>query len=280
MHIILIFVALVIAWAIRIIPLKSQDNWQKRGRYSLFFFVFPPSLLIMTALAVICMGYQGKMLGFPASWFSYLLALSFIIFGIVVTLKLTYQAWLSLQQIHNYPQELVRGKVARILDISFPYTAQIGFWQPELVISNGLIQLLSPRHLEAVLAHEEAHNNYRDTFWFFWLGCIKNLTCWLPNTDILWEELLLLRELRADGKAAQKVDSLLLAESLLIVTQASINLAPNFNESFSCAFSNHRLTERIDALLTPSESHSGFNVSYWNWILLTLLPWLTLPFHY
>jgi Zn-dependent protease with chaperone function len=234
----------------------------------------------MTALAIICMGYQGKMLGFYASWFSYLLALSFIIFGVIVTLKLTYQAWLSLQKIRTYPQKLLGEKVARIIDISFPYTAQIGFWQPELVISNGLIKILSPQHLEAVLVHEEAHNNYRDTFWFFWLGCVKNLTFWLPNTDILWEELLLLRELRADCQAAQKVDSLLLAESLLIVTQAAVNSAPNFHESFSCAFSNHRLTERIDALLTPSESFSSFNLSYWGWILLTLLPWLSLPFHY
>ncbi len=280
MHSALILIVLVIAWVIRIIPRKKADNWQKNGQYCLFIFAFPPLLLIMTALAVICMGYQGKMLGFPASWFSYLLALSFVIFGIIVTLKLTYQAWLSLRKVHNFPQQLVAGKVARILDISFPYTAQIGFWQPELVISNGLIKLLAPQHLEAVLAHEEAHNNYRDTFYFFWLGCIKSLTFWLPNTDILWEELLLLRELRADHKAAQKVDSLLLAESLLIVTQASINSAPNFNDSFSCAFSNHRLTERIDALLTPSEYSSEINVSYWCWILLTLLPWLTLPFHY
>ena len=280
MHSVLILIALVIAWVIRIIPRKSPDHWQKRGQYSLFLFVFSPLLLIMTALAVICMGYQGKMLGFRASWFSYILALSFLIFGVIITVKLTYQAWSSLQKIRNYPQQLVGGKVARILDISFPYIAQIGFWQPELVISNGLIKLLSAQHLEAVLAHEEAHNNYRDTFYFFWLGCIKNLTFWLPNTDILWEELLLLRELRADHKAAQKVDHLLLAESLLIVTQASTNLAPNFNESFSCAFSNHRLTERIDALLTPSEYYSGFNVSYCSWILLTLLPWLTLPFHY
>lgn len=276
MHLILILTTLTVALLLRLIPLKKGNNWQN----CLFLFSFPPLILIMTALAIICMGYQGKMLGLPASKFSYILALTFISFSLFCLIKLSYEVCLSLKKIRLYPLQIVEGKLARILDISFPYTGQIGFWQPELVISNGLIKMLSSSHLKAVLAHEEAHCNHRDTFWFFWLGCLKNITYWLPNTDKLWQELLLLRELRADQKASEQVDFLLLAESLLFVTQASLDSAPNFNESFSCAFSNQRLTERIDALLTSLPCSESCNIYHWSWLFLILLPWFTIPLHY
>jgi Zn-dependent protease with chaperone function len=50
------------------------------------------------------------------------------------------------------------------------------------------------------LAHEQAHAHYRDTFWFFWLNV---LTSWLPHTEALWQEILFLREIRADEKAKE-----------------------------------------------------------------------------
>lgn len=280
MHFILILISLIIALLLRLIPLKLNPNLQKTWGYTIFVFSFPPVILITTALAIISMGYNGEMLGFHPSKFSYIISLLFIIFSAICVIKLTYQGWSSLQKIRTYSLKLVEGKSARILDIPFPYTGQIGFWQPELVITNELINLLSPQHLQAVIAHEEAHYNYRDTFWFFWLGCLKNITYWLPNTQKIWNELLLLRELRADQKAAEKVDFLLLAESLLLVTQASLNSSSNFNDSFSCAFSDNRLNERIDALLNPSQYRESLSVYSWSWLLLTLLPWLTIPFHY
>ncbi len=38
---------------------------------------------------------------------------------------------------------------------------------------------------------------HRDTFWFFWLGWLGRIVPFLPNTEILWQELLTLREIRA-----------------------------------------------------------------------------------
>lgn len=280
MHLILILTALTIALLLRLIPLKIEHNFAKRWQYCLFLMSFPPLILLMTALAVICMGYNGKMLGFPASRFGYIISLLFIIFSAICLIKLSYEAWLCLEKIRSYPLKLVEGKWARILDISFPYIGQIGFWQPELVITNELIKILSPQHLQAVIAHEEAHYNNHDTFWFFWLGFLKNITYGLPNTEKLWEELLLLRELRADRKASEKVDFLLLAESLLLVTQTSVDSPSNFNESFSCAFSDNRLRERVDALLNPTKTTDSLNVYSGSWLFLTLLPWFTIPFHY
>ena len=281
MHLILMFIALTVALWLRFIPLKTKGNLGKRWQYSLFLFSFPPLIILMTCFAVIFMGYNGQMLGFPASKVSYIISLFFIFFSLISLLKLSYQSWLSIKKIRTYPLELVQKKSVRILDISFPYSGQIGFWNSELVISHELINLLSPQHLKAVIAHEEAHYNYRDTFWFFWLSFLKIITFWLPNTETLWRELLLLRELRADQKASEKVDSLLLAESLLFVTQASVNSPLNFSESFSCAFSNNRLSERVEALLNPEKTQprEQFNLYSWIWFFLALSPWLTIPFH-
>ena len=89
-----------------------------------------------------------------------------------------------------------------------------------------MLDALDRPHLDAVLAHEQAHVYYRDTFWFFWLGWIRSFTIWLPNTEAVWQELLLLRELRADRQATEQVDFLLLAESLLIVAQNPLLASP------------------------------------------------------
>lgn len=166
MHLLMIVVALTLAAIIRFCTPSSSLNWTTRWQRSLFYFVFPPLLLLMTSLAVMVMGYHGQMWGWQSSWYGYLLSVGFVIFASISFIKLAYQGWQSLQVINRYPQTIVEGKLARILDISFPYSAQIGFWNPELVVSKGLLNTLDQDHLNAVIAHEQAHANYRDTFWF------------------------------------------------------------------------------------------------------------------
>ncbi|NET89293.1 MAG: M56 family metallopeptidase [Kamptonema sp. SIO1D9] len=187
--------------------------------------------------------------------------------------------WHSCQGLRSYSQLEVAGKIAHILDTNFPYSAQIGFWHSDLVVSKGLLQTLDKAHLQAVLAHEQAHDYYRDTFWFFWLGWLRFCTSWLPNTEALWQELLLLREMRADRQAAERVDPLLLAESLLEVAKAPLQFSDSFSVAFSCATPPNRLAERIDALLTNSESPSSANFWSWSWMLFALIPLFTVPFH-
>lgn len=117
------------------------------------------------------------------------------------------------------------------------FAAQIGFWRPHLVLSQGLFDTLTLTQLEAVITHELAHVHYCDTFWFFWLGCVRRVTGWLPYTETIWQELLLLRELRADSWAAQRVEPepLVLVESLLEVVKAPLtNLALHCAAFGSC----------------------------------------------
>jgi Zn-dependent protease with chaperone function len=172
----------------------------------------------------------------------------------------------------------VAGAIGYVLDTPQLFAAQVGFWQSHLVVSQGLLDRLTSEQLNAVLTHEQSHVHYRDTFWFFWMGWLRHFTVWLPNTEALWQELLLLRELRADHWAAQTVDPLILAESLLLTVQDSA-AAPNLCAAFSAAAPLSRLEERIEALLAPPESSNQFNRLSLLGLVVALIPLLTVLFH-
>ncbi|MDJ0729695.1 MAG: M48 family metalloprotease [Crocosphaera sp.] len=282
MHLMMILMALAVAMGIRLLSslcLDEMSNWQR----SLITFILPPLLLLMTATAVISMGYHGEMLGFPASRFSYLLAVCFLVFALIRGLEITYQGWLSTQKVKEYAQKNIDNHPARIINTNLPYSAQVGFWHSELIISNGILNTLDDDHLKAVIAHEQAHAYYHDTFWFFWLGWLKRISFWLPKTDILWQNLLLLREIRADQKASQTVDPLILAESLLIIAQeinriATANPLGVVEAAFHDLSLDNRLEERINALFNESD-YISFDGIDWYFILITLLPLVSIPFH-
>jgi len=278
MHLIMILIALGLAGSLRLGWSRPAASWLDRWQRALLFFLLPPLMLLMTGLAVVWMGPQGQMVWVGEGWFSYGLAIALLVWTGALCLQLAWQSWRSLQQARSYAQVDLDGKPGRVLETTALFSAQIGFWQPELVVSRGLLQTLDQAHLKAVFVHEQAHHYYRDTFWFFWLGWVRACTAWLPNTEALWQELLLLRELRADRWAAQQVDSLLLAESLLLVVRAPLVQSEVFGAAFSCVAPHSRLEERIEALLVP-ESTQQSSLWFWAWGLLTLLPLVSVPFH-
>jgi len=175
------------------------------------------------------------------------------------------------------------------------FAAQVGFWEPQLVVSRGLLTRLDPEHLRAVVIHEQAHRHYRDTFVFFWLGWIRTLAIGLPQTRRLWQELVVLRELRADRWAAQRIDPLVLAEALVQVATPEIleerqdwqqiHSDPAWMVGMVWGTSKlptevDRLEERIQALLDPSPLEEGTSpLQIMPWMSLALLPLLTIPLH-
>ncbi|MDH6059872.1 M56 family metallopeptidase [Chrysosporum bergii ANA360D] len=278
MHLFMILTTLTVAWIVRCSGDHLQGSWDVRWRRSLFLFLFPPLLIFMTAIAVLFMGPQGTMGGIDTGWLSYELALIFLVFLAILCLILAGQGWRSVLSARKSPLVSLGDKQVRLLSTDVAFAGQIGFWYPELVVSQGLLQTLSPAHVDSVLAHEQGHYHYRDTFWFFWLGWIRACTSWLPNTDFLWEELLVLRELRADSYAASLVDPLLLAESLVLVVSNS-----SLSSQICCAAlgtnDNERLEQRIDALLAPPEPTPKINWRFWNNFLLAFLPLVSVIFH-
>jgi Zn-dependent protease with chaperone function len=275
----MIVITLAVAWWLRISGCESSGSWQLRWQRSLFLFLFPPLLIFMTATAVVCMGTQGAMGGMYTGSVSYVLALICLGFFAILCMKQAIQGWQSVKSARECPQVHLAGRQIRLLPTNALFAGQMGFWQPELVVSQGLIQKLTPDHLESVLAHEQGHHHYRDTFWFFWLGWVRSCTAWLPNTEPLWQELLVLREIRADSYAAAQVDPLVLAESLLLVVSDS----PVLSSTVCCAAlgtsSSDRLEQRIEALLTPPEPNPEAQLQSWHGFLLAFLPLVTVIFH-
>jgi Zn-dependent protease with chaperone function len=292
MHLIVSIAILALAWRLRYTWSETGASWSQRWDRTLAIFLLPPLLLFTSAIAIIWMGPHGRMVWVGNDWLSYDLAIGFLGFAVFYWLKLARSGRLMLRQVRTYPTTELDGNSFRLLNLATPYIAQIGFWEPELVISQALIDTLNTEHLGAVLAHEQAHYHYRDTYCFFWLGWVRQITAWLPQTESMWQELLVLRELRADRWAADRTDPLLVAEALLLVVQNTSTFTENFCAAFSQMAPADRLDRRIEALLailepplnervggTESQHQHHQNRSAWVWLLLALLPLLTVPFH-
>lgn len=278
MHLSIMLIAVGLAILVRLFWSKFQGTWADRWQQTLGGFLFPPLLLLMTSITVLKMGHHGMMLWQPVGWLGCHLALGFLGIAGGLLAYLLWRQWRFLQQVRSYQLTKISNRTGRILETPALFAAQVGIWKPELLISQGLLQSLDAMQIEAVLNHEEAHNYYRDTFWFFWLNWIRLLSCWLPKTEVLWQELLLLRELRADHWASQRVDSLLLAESLLFVAKSSLVIPNHDFAAFYGATPGTRLEERIEFLITQSEVSTD-QYQLWLWLVPVFIPVLIIPFH-
>jgi len=278
MHLLMISGVLALCWFVRQ-GSPAKGSWAARWQRNLTSFLLPPCLLMTTALSILWMGPGGATLSFWDGNLTYGLAWGFLLWAAFEGLKLVWSGIGFLRQVQTYPCVDVQGTACRRLDTVAPFIAQVGFWNPQLLVSQGLLDTLDPEHLEAVLSHEQAHHYYRDTFWFFWLGWLRRITSWLPNTQALWDELLALRELRADSWAAQQVDVFALAESLVLVVNAGPTPVDSELLCAGIALSSNRLEERVEALLAGPESSTSSTLGSFLWLLLVLLPFAALPFH-
>lgn len=278
-HLDLILLAIGVAVTVRWVALRSGKTWADRWQRTLGLFLFSPLLLLMTAIAVLQMGQHGQMLGLPVGEIGYACALGFLSYGVACLIWQFWTGWRSLHRIQQYPQVEIQRRQAYLLDTAIPFAAQVGFWRSELVVSQGLLAQLTPAQIEAVLAHEQSHTHYHDTFWFFGLNWLRQMTAWLPKTEHLWQELLLLREMRADYWAAQQVDAILVAETLLQMAQAPLMQVENACAAVSAGPDLTRLEERIESLLS---GHADMEAPAfpWLWVLVALVPCLTIALHH
>ncbi len=284
-----------------------------RQQEALIRFLVPPLILAVTSAALILMGPVGQMAGHALGqwegWLSYGLAWSFWMLAGLGVLQLL----IELVQTDRLLRETETIDLAELLSRSesssdsahdlglahqllqmeglfpikrlstdSPFSALVGGWNPSLVISQGLIDGFDREHLIAVLLHEQGHRYYQDSRWFLGLSWLRRLTQGLPGSQEIWEELLLLREMRADRWAAQFVDPLLLAEALLTIAQAPSLYPEPLTAAFSCAAPRSRLEQRLNALLDEAarpELPEAITIAPWLWGLGAMLPLLLIPFH-
>ncbi len=280
MHLTMLLSIVGLAWSYRYCSKNSiADNWGDRWQHTLEIFLLPPLLICASAIAILRMGPHGWMVWGWEGWVSYWLAVVFLGFALFCLVRMGLAAGEMIDRVRDCPMLKVDGDSMRVLAIDTPYSARIGFWQPELVVSQGLLDTLPADHRQAVFAHERAHYHYRDTFWFFWLGWLRQISSWLPHSTAIWEELLVLRELRADRWAAQEIDSLLLAETLLLVVQNTMVLEDSYCAAFHQVTSPDRLNQRIEALINSPPATESNSWWQWKWIMIGLLPLLAIPLH-
>ena len=287
MHLLLLTITLVAALAIRLIPVRrdraqhgnvTQQDWLR----TLLAFALPPLLIVASGLAVILMGPGGQMhihvhTNPCVSIISHLASFGMLAFAGLSLIQRSVDSWRSTGQFARYPLCHIDGHIGRVLPHHLPFAARVGFWNSELLIGQGLLNTLSSQQVQAVLQHEQAHEYFHDTFWFFWLGWLRQVGGWLPKNDELWQRLLLLRELRADALAVTRCDRLVLAETLFQVASAPLPsgaLVVSFGDDGDVT----RLETRIDALLDEQASFDLESDRSWYWALVACLPLLVVPF--
>lgn len=268
----------------------GEVSWQIRWANALSAFCLPPLMIVLAAGAVLAMGHHGTMMGQSVSpvgcWVS-LGVLAMAVGGVAYALGRAARTQGHLRQ---YPViTLPTGELARCLPIPLPLAAQVGLGRSSLLVSQGWLEQLTAAEQQATIAHEQAHAHYRDPLCFLGLGVIRRFSGWLPNTEALWAELLLLRELRADRRAAATSDPLLLAELLVkLARQLTLALPPPTPDAdlelwvgFNDALSPSRLEQRVNALLEPHphEATTALGLGQLVWLLVTVLPLATTWLH-
>lgn len=265
-------------------------TWQVRWETALGHFCLPPLMIVLVAGAVISMGHHGTMMGWSVSpvgcWVS--LGVLFCFCGVLIySLGRALVVHWRLRQYTTIT--LPHGEVARCVPTDVPMAAQVGLWRSSLIVSQGWLDQLTPSEQQAVLAHEQAHADFHDPLWFLGLDLLRRFAFWLPNTTALWEDLLLLREIRADQQAASSSDPLVLAELLVkLARQMTLTMHPpgleagldtgvGFNESLSLS----RLEQRVSALLEPDPTFASHRLRLRRlaWLLAAALPLATTWLH-
>lgn len=134
------------------------------------------------------------------------------------------------------------------------YAACIGIWRPGIYVSAGLVDMLPPVQLRAVLAHEESHRRRRDPLRLLvWRALARRLVFvpWVEGLAVCAE---LRAEIRADRFACAHTAPAQLAEALLRVCDAH---APA--EGASAQEPGQGVGEGFTSLVAPEDAvrHGG-----------------------
>ena len=128
----------------------------------------------------------------------------------------------------------------------------MGFRNPIIVLSTGLIDMLDGQELEAVVHHESYHQQNYDSFKTFLLQLISQAIWYIPLTKWSYENYKIISELSADEYAIHKMGSELGLGSALIklIKQGfHVNSAPVLVH-----FSDVSVNYRLQQLVEPEKS--------------------------
>lgn len=160
-----------------------------------------------------------------------------------------------------------RKKEFIIISYPVPVAITMGFISPKIVLSTGLLNLLSEEELEAVIYHETYHLNNHDPLKIFLLS-INSVT--LPYIPILkWfnEKYRVIQEVMADELAIEKQETALHIGSALM---KMLKVGKLETKSFAYAsFAETSVNYRIEHILNPlKNTHIKVPVIITMWSIL------------
>lgn len=158
----------------------------------------------------------------------------------------------------NMNQSFSQGKDDFIV-ISHPAPLAItmGFIQPKIVLSTGLISLLNEEELQAVIAHELYHKENRDPLTMFLMALCASTIWYIPILHWFNEQYRIIKELLADDYAIDKQRTSVNLSSALL---KMLKVGQHEKMAFAYAsFADTSVNYRIDYLLDPVK---GFQMKW------------------
>ncbi len=205
--------------------------------------------------------------------------LGFSLFSVIQYLVQIRKLNRQVQQLENCPSHYFENFISK----SFPALSdrisirKAQTWSSPIVAPNHIIclpewvlQSLSHRQIEVMLAHEIAHIQRNDPRWAIFYQLMNRLFFFQPMNFIAVRELNALAELACDhvaGKADQ--DRKILAEALYACAQVQAHHAvPGF--ALAMAKTRSPLVHRVQALLDESQTSLRFSQYQANWFVVLL----------
>ncbi|WP_256757891.1 M56 family metallopeptidase [Cohnella sp. WQ 127256] len=139
-----------------------------------------------------------------------------------------------------------------VIDHNQSMAFTLGFRNPLIVLSSGLVELLDRDELEAVIEHEAFHKNNHDSMKIFILQVISRALWFIPLTKWSYQNCTIMSELLADEYAIRKTGSELgLSSALLKLIKVSFTnqAAPAMTH-----FAEVSVNFRLQQLLHPQRS--------------------------
>ena len=132
-----------------------------------------------------------------------------------------------------------------------PLAITMGFVKPKIIISTGLIKLLTDEELKAVISHEIYHKNNRDPLKIFLLSLCASTIGYIPILKWFNHQYRIIQEILADEFAIRKQETSVNLGSALL---KMLKVGKQEKMPFSYAsFADTSVNYRIEYMLNPLE---------------------------
>lgn len=147
----------------------------------------------------------------------------------------------------NEARQIARHPII-VISHCAPIAVTMGFFKPRIIISTGLIDLLKPNELHAVIHHESYHQKHLDPLKTYLLSLFSSVLWYMPILKWLQKEYKITRELLADDYAISRLGTPVeLGSALLkLVKNGRQPRMPFSYVSFADTTINYRIKQIIE----------------------------------